>query len=99
MKLLLISDDFPGFTMICATWSLNCFCFDFHISAEQFYDRKKQKELVKTVKNHKSINYAISNDGSSTVCWISIKIRILGRSEHPGVPILFEGHNLPPWLR
>ena len=33
--------------MICATRSLNCFCFDFHISAEQFYDRSKQ-ELIKT---------------------------------------------------
>ena len=32
--------------MICATWSLNCFGFGFHISAEQFYDGNKQ-ELVK----------------------------------------------------
>ena len=39
--------------MIWATRSLNCFCFDFHISAENFYDRNKQ-ELVKTGK--KNIN-------------------------------------------
>ena len=44
---LSISQDFPGFPRICATWSLNCFCFDFHISTEQFYDHSKQ-ELVKT---------------------------------------------------
>ena len=49
MKLLV---DIPGFTMICATWSINCFCFDLHISAEQFYDRNKQ-ELVKTINQHK----------------------------------------------
>ena len=58
MKLLV---DFPGFTMICATYY---FCFDFHISAEQFYDRNKQ-ELVKMGETHKSTNNAISNDGSS----------------------------------
>ena len=40
------------------------FWFDFHISAEQFYDRNKQ-ELVKTRENHKSTNNAMSNDGSS----------------------------------
>ena len=50
--------------MICATLSLNCFCFDFHISAEQFYDRNKQ-ELVKMGKNHRSTNNAMSNYGSS----------------------------------
>jgi hypothetical protein len=61
---LLISDDFPGFTMICATRSLNCFCFDFHISAEQFYDRSTQ-ELVKTGEKHKSTNNAMSNNGST----------------------------------
>ena len=42
----------------------DCFCFDFHISAEQFYDPNKH-ELLKTGKNHKSTNNAISNDGSS----------------------------------
>ena len=32
------------FSRICTTWSLICFCFDFHIcSAEQFYDRNKQE--------------------------------------------------------
>ena len=46
----MISEDFPGFPRICATWSLNCFCFDFHISAEQFYDHNKQ-ELGKTGEN------------------------------------------------
>ena len=60
----LISEDFPGFTMICATCSLNCFCFDFYISAEQFYDPNKQ-ELVKMGKKHKSSNNAMSNEGSS----------------------------------
>ena len=50
--------------MICTTRSLNCFCFDFHISAEQFYDRNKQ-ELVKMWEKHKSTNNAMSNDGSS----------------------------------
>ena len=49
--------------MICATQSLNCFCFDFHISAEQFYDHNKQ-ELVKTGGKNKSTNNAMSNDGS-----------------------------------
>ena len=39
MKLLV---DFWQFPSICTTWSLNCFCFDFLISAEQFYDRNKQ---------------------------------------------------------
>ena len=42
----------------------DCFCFDFHISAEQFYVPNKH-ELLKTGKNHKSTNNAISNDGSS----------------------------------
>ena len=28
---------------ICSICSQNCFCFDFHISAEQFYDHKKQE--------------------------------------------------------
>ena len=40
MKLLV---DFWWFPRICKTWSLNCFCFDLHISAEQFYDRNKQE--------------------------------------------------------
>ena len=35
--------------MIWVTRSLNYFCFDFLISAENFYDRNKQ-ELVKTGK-------------------------------------------------
>ena len=61
---LLISDDFQGFTMICTTRSLNCFCFDFHISAEQFYDRSTQ-ELVKMGEKHKSTNNAMSNNGST----------------------------------
>ena len=55
--------DFPGFTMICATWSLNCFCFDFHISAEQFYDWNTQ--LVKTGEKHNLTENAMSNDGPS----------------------------------
>jgi hypothetical protein len=50
--------------VICARLSLNCFCFDFHISAEQFYDGNKQ-EVVKTGENHKSSNNSMSNDGSS----------------------------------
>ena len=36
MKLLV---DFWRFPRICAIWSLNCFYFYFHISAEQFYDK------------------------------------------------------------
>ena len=43
-------------------WSLNCLCFDFHISAEQSYDHNKQ-ELGKW-KKHKSTNNTMSNDGS-----------------------------------
>ena len=39
------------------------FYFDFHISAELFYDRKKQ-EPVKRGKNYKSTINAVSNDGS-----------------------------------
>ena len=27
------------------------------------------------------------------------KHRAVGRSENPGVPVLFGGHNMPPWLR
>ena len=50
--------------MIWVTRSLNYFCFDFLISAENFYDRNKQ-ELVKTGKKHKSMNNAMSNDGPS----------------------------------
>ncbi len=44
--------------------TLNCFDFDFHISAEQFYDRSIQ-ELVKRGKNYKSTNNAMSNNGST----------------------------------
>ena len=57
--LLLISDDFPGFKMICDTrllvfvWTLG-----------QFYDCNTQ-ELVKTGENHKSTNTVMSNNGSS----------------------------------
>ena len=50
---------------------INCFCFDFHISAEQFYDCNKH-ELVKTGKIHISTNNAMSNGGSS--------IKIIDRS-------------------
>ena len=55
---LLNSDDFPGFAQH-HHWFL--FCFDFHSSAEQFYDRKKQERG----KNHKSTYNAMPNDGSS----------------------------------
>ena len=70
MKLLV---DFWRFPRVCATWSLNIFCFDFHISAEQFYDHNKQ-ELGKTGENHKSTSNAMSNDGSCieknrTISW------------------------------
>ena len=44
--------------------TLNCFCFDFQISAEQFYDYFKQ-ELGKKGKTHKSTHNAMSNDVSS----------------------------------
>ena len=27
-----------------------------------------------------------------------ITFRALGRSENPGVPVVMQGHNLPPWL-
>ena len=40
---------------------MNCFCFDFHISTEQFYDRNKQEGG----KAKKSTNNVMSNDGSS----------------------------------
>ena len=36
--------------MIWVTRSLNYFCFDFLISAENFYDRNNKQELVKTGK-------------------------------------------------
>ena len=60
----LIAEDFPEFPRICATLSIIFFCFDFQISAEQFYDQNKQ-ELGKTGGNHKSTSNAMSNDGSS----------------------------------
>ena len=57
----MISEDFPGFPRICETLSLNCFCFDFHISAEQFYDRNKQEPG----KNRNQQTMPCQNDGSS----------------------------------
>ena len=31
--------------------------------------------------------------------FVSINIRAVGRSENPGVPVLYGRHNRPPWLR
>ena len=39
---MILFEYFWGFTRICSTWSENCFCFDFHISAEQFCDHVLQ---------------------------------------------------------
>ena len=51
--------------MVFATCS-QYFCFDFHISAEQFHDRRNKQGLVKMGENHELItNIALSNDGSS----------------------------------
>ena len=50
--------------MIGATWSLNCFCFDFHISAEQFEfdDRNKQYHVKWWLKyrNNRSVSWRLS---------------------------------------
>ena len=33
-------------------------------------------------------------------CWVDYSgTRAVGRSENPGMPVLFGGHNLPIWLR
>ena len=45
-------------------------------------------------------DYAKSERGSQYSI-LRVQCRAVGRSENPGVPVLFGGHNLPPppWLR
>ena len=63
MKLLVDFRRFPGIYDDLSNMITILFYFDFHISAEIFYDRNKQ-EPVKRGKNYKSTINAMSNDGS-----------------------------------
>ena len=47
-------------------------------------------------KYNKHLFISCQYHSKNTICSSDIIFRAVGRSENPGVPLLFGGHNLPP---